>query len=246
MILNVKKCSIISFNRTNFHVENDYVMGGETLKRDFVIRDLGVIFDHKLNFKSHIDKVTSSGYSILGFVKRRAKEFNDPYVTKRMYVALVQSTLEYANVVWSPYRQIDINRIESVQKQFLLFALKPLGFTGYVLPPYVNRLLLLDMTTLENRRELTLALLGFDLMRKNIRIEALTNRLLVRQMNYSLRNARILTETNHSNDFAYNDTIDRCVRTFNKYSNLYDENISKNNFKKKIELKMKTLYNSVN
>ena len=67
-----------------------------TLLRNEVVRDLGVLFDRRLSFKPQVDKMIASAYSVLGFVKRRAKQFRDPYVTKTLYCALVQSILEYA------------------------------------------------------------------------------------------------------------------------------------------------------
>lgn len=222
----------------------DYHINNQELSRTEQIRDLGVIFDKKLTFKSHIDKIVSSSCSTLGFIKRRAREFNDPYTTKTLYTSLVQPILEYASVIWSPYRQIDIDRIESVQKQFLIFALRPLGFTGYNLPHYTNRLLLLNMTTLENRRTISSALLAFDLLRHNIKIETLCNRINVNIPNYSLRRTRYLIEDRQFNDFTFNDIISRALRDFNKNSNHYNEAISRITFKKRLQIQYKTIFSS--
>ena len=63
-------------------------VGNETLKRITVVRDLGVLLDQKLTFNHHIDKVYNSGMTMLGFIKRRAYEFNDPYVTKSLYCSV--------------------------------------------------------------------------------------------------------------------------------------------------------------
>jgi len=43
---------------------------------------------------------------VLAFIKRRCKEFVDPYNTKTLYVALVRQVL-YSSYVWSPqYKSI--------------------------------------------------------------------------------------------------------------------------------------------
>ena len=173
MQLNIDKCSVISFCRRSRSVARDYQINGNTLKRNEVVKDLGILLDTKLTFKQHINKICISGHSILGFIKRRAKEFNDLALTKSLYCSLVRSILEYACIVWAPYRQIDIDRIESVQKQFLLFALKHLNFSGFVLPPYKSRLLLLNMVPLEDRRKLFSAMFAFDLIQGNIKSENL-------------------------------------------------------------------------
>jgi hypothetical protein len=160
MILNVKKCAFITFSRKRGStIQYDYVINSESLNKVNKIKDLGVIFDSKLNFKDHIDKICHGSSCMLGFIKRRVKELNSPYLTKSIYSALILPLLEYANVVWSPSFAIDSGKIESVQKQFLLFALRDLNFNrnnpdSFVLPPYESRLLLLNMTTLEKRRQL--------------------------------------------------------------------------------------------
>ena len=244
MSLNIEKCAIISFTKRNVIELFDYEIDSIKLKRVELIKDLGIIFDQRMSFKPHIDKIVSSGYSILGFVKRRAKEFNDPHITKSLYCSLVQSSLEYASVIWAPYYQIDSKRIESVQKQFLLFALKPLGFQGFHLPSYESRLLLLNMTTLENRRELASVLFAFDILRGNIKIKNLSDRIKLKVNNYALRNRRLLIEDLHCNNFVFNDTISKSIRIFNKYSDFYDCNISRDTFKKRVSQKFKTLFNS--
>ena len=137
-------------------------------------------------------------------------------------------------VVWAPYTLGEIKRIESVQKQFLLFALKPLGFTGFHLPSYENRLLLLNMTTLENRREIAFAMLAFDLYKGRIKVPNLVNRVEVRNTNYNLRNQRILSETSHNNNFLWNDSIDRSIRIFNKFREFFSNDVSRETFKKKL------------
>lgn len=89
----------------------------------------------------------------MGFIKRWSKEFDDPYITKILFISLVRPSLEYACVVWSPYYNVYIDRIESIQKKFLLFALRGLGWNqSESLPPYENRLKLIDLPTLERRR----------------------------------------------------------------------------------------------
>ena len=90
---------------------------------------------------------------MLGFVKRQAKEFQCPYVTKSLYCALVRPLLEYCSVVWDLVVKIDSDRIESVQRQFLLFALRGLGWADrFQLPAYEARLSLLGIETLYERR----------------------------------------------------------------------------------------------
>ena len=58
-----------------------------------------------------------------------------------------------------PYKQKYIDGIESVLKQFLLFALKHIYDKeyGFRLPPYKERLRMINMESLQERRELLCA-----------------------------------------------------------------------------------------
>jgi len=70
------------------------------------IKDLGITFDVKLNFSLHItDKVNKLANSILGIIKRNFRYLSQEFFDM-LYEALglVRSQLEYANVVWSPFK----------------------------------------------------------------------------------------------------------------------------------------------
>lgn len=152
MSLNLRKCKKLSFYRSN-PIRFDYFIGAYRLENVESFTDLGVLLDHKLSFNLHINSCVNKAKSLLGFMKRWSKEFNDPYVTKNLYINLVRPTLEYASVVWSPNYGCHIDSIESVQKQFLLFALRGLGWNvNERLPSYEHRLLLIDLPTLWKRR----------------------------------------------------------------------------------------------
>jgi len=58
---------------------------------------------------------TSNGYN---------KFENDPYTTTILFTSHVRPNFEYCSSVWSPQYQVHIDHIESVQKQFFLFALR--------------------------------------------------------------------------------------------------------------------------
>jgi len=56
--------------------------------------DLGVYMDPKLKFSDHITPMVSKARGVLAFIKR-SKEFDDPYVAKRLFISLVRPILEY-------------------------------------------------------------------------------------------------------------------------------------------------------
>jgi len=116
-----------------------------SLDRIYSVIDLGVLLDPKLKFDSHISSTVNKAMSVLGFIKRWYKEFDDPYTTKLLFTPFVRPNLEYCSSVWSPQYQVHIDRIECVQKQFLLFALRGLNWEQNVrFPSYSSRLLLIS------------------------------------------------------------------------------------------------------
>jgi hypothetical protein len=103
------------------------------------INDLGVIMDSKVSFTGHIDVIVGRALAMLGFVKRLSCEFRDPDTLKTLYVFLVHPKLEYASYVWRPFYGAHIDRIERVQKKFVRYELRGLGWTDmFNLPPYVD------------------------------------------------------------------------------------------------------------
>lgn len=130
-----------------------YMLNDCPLERITLVDDLGVRLDPKLSFSEHISCMVNKARGMLGFIKRWAKEFDSPYVTKTLFTSLVRPILEYGSCVWSPQFGVHSHRIESVQKNFLLFALRGLSWDANLrLPSYSSRLLLINLPTLANRR----------------------------------------------------------------------------------------------
>jgi len=58
--------------------------------RMYSVNDLGVLLDPKVKFDSHITSTVIKAMSVLGFIKRWSKEFDDPYTTKLLFTSLVR------------------------------------------------------------------------------------------------------------------------------------------------------------
>nr|CAI5828984.1 unnamed protein product [Callosobruchus analis] len=119
--LNVNKCFVVSYSNRDNDVIFDYAINNVTLTRASQIKDLGVTFDKKLSFSTHIDNITSKANRSLGFIFRTCKNFNDIHTLKVLYYSLVRSSLEYASIVWSPHHQKYITQLEAVQRRFLKY-----------------------------------------------------------------------------------------------------------------------------
>ena len=147
MRLNLGKCKCVSFFRRP-RIISSYSLIDSRLEFINSFVDLGILMDPKLNFINHINATIS-----LGVVKRWWMEFNDPFTTKTWFVSLVRPVLKFGCVIWTPYYESHIMHLESVQKQFLLFALKSFNWNPNLnLPSYNNRLKLLNNLALICRK----------------------------------------------------------------------------------------------
>lgn len=145
LFFNTNKCKVMTFCRKRSQISFQYSIDLTVLQNVPTMTDLGVTMDNKLSFNAHIDGTISRAMARLGFIIRCGQEFRDPYVAKALYVSLARSVLEYASVIWAPYYEVHKKRIESIQKKFLRYALRGLGWNDEVrLPPYLSRLKLIN------------------------------------------------------------------------------------------------------
>lgn len=218
MTLNLKKCKHMTFSRNKSN-ETSYSIKGTKLENVASFVDLGVTMDTKLRFNVHISLTVNKAKGVLGFIKRWSKEFDDPYTTKLLFTSLVRPILEYASVVWNPYYNLYIDMLESVQKQFLLFALRGLPWNpNSNLPSYENRLKLIRLPTLRSRR----IMLNVTFLHKLITGE-INSEMLLRMINFNnpsrdLRHFRFLRLDTCNSNYAHFSPF-RCM--CNDYNSLH-------------------------
>lgn len=147
-------------------------------------------------------------------------------------MSLVPIIIEFGNIIWMPFYDADKNRIESLQKQFLLFCLRGLGWSHpFILPPYTHRLNLLNMLTLNDRQTLACCVFVFDVLRGDIKSPFLLSAFQVREHRYNFRNARCLTQETPRTNYIANSPIYRCRELFNMFCSNMDLTVSKSTFK---------------
>lgn len=151
MILNTKKCAVMSISHSRDKTMFQYTIDGEVLERVSNKKDLGVIIDDKLSFNEHVDQIVRKSYKMLGFVFRCGRYFASQSSLRLLYATLVRSRLEYCSSVWNPYYSEAMQQVERVQKKFtrlLYFKFK----IAQPRPAYPERLKYLKLQSLETRR----------------------------------------------------------------------------------------------
>lgn len=146
--LNINKCKVVSYGH-QIGTNNDYYLQSEgsvsTLEHLRYIKDLGVTFDSDLKFDIHINEKINKANSVLGLIYRNFKHMSTTTFCM-LYKAMVRSHLEYANCVWSPFRQQDIEKLERVQMRATRMVKQLKKYS------YETRLRFLKMPTLKYRR----------------------------------------------------------------------------------------------
>ena len=148
MALNLKKCKIMHYGKSN-PLRNYEIMDGYELikleKTEFE-RDLGVIISSNGKTNEQAWAAVSKATRILGLMRKTFRFFNKE-LFKLLYPTFIRPHLEFASSAWNRMNKSDIKRIESVQRKA----------TGMVLETrsleYPDRLRELNLTTLELRRK---------------------------------------------------------------------------------------------
>lgn len=212
--LNPIKCKKFSFYRLLQPVVYTFTINGSVIESPDLIIDLGVVFDRKLSPSPHIDYICSKAFKMLGFIKRNSVDFHDPYTLKALYVSLVRSQLEYANIVWNPYTAYHSARIESVQKAFTRYAIRKFNWQNDI-PSYNSRCLLLGLQTLDTRRTIAAIMFVRDVFCFRIRSPNVLMLFNIYTPGLSLRTRNFLFIPTHRTVYGQNEPVTFCSRCFN-------------------------------
>ena len=157
--LSLSKCSVISFTLSDQIINYQYPLCSIVLTRVDNIVDLGILFSSGLSFASHIDKICCTARTRAALILKCFTS-QDKKLLYNAFTTFVRPTLEYASIIWNPYRLSDIRKIESIQRRFTkrLFGLENLS--------YDERLSVLNSESLRIRRSKTDLKMCFSILKK--------------------------------------------------------------------------------
>ena len=81
------------------------------------VEDLGITYNHKLQFDVYILKIVSRAFQMVNLIFRSFVSRNIPILV-RAFTTYDRPILEYCTPIWSPYLLKEICKIESVQRYF--------------------------------------------------------------------------------------------------------------------------------
>lgn len=156
LLLNPLKCNVLSITTKKTTIKYDYTLENSVLSRPDTFTDLGVVFDEKLSFTHHINRIIEKSYKSLGFLIRNTLHFSNATGLKLLYFSIVRSNLEYASLIWSPYYKTHIDNLENIQRRFLKYSsfkvdgvYPPIGY------PHSELLSRFSVVSLEDRRKVS-------------------------------------------------------------------------------------------
>ena len=227
MTLNPSKCTVITFTRKKQPLHFDYTLNGMPLQRADYVKDLGVLLDTKLTFKQHVSFIVAKASRQLGLVMRMTRDFRDIQCLITLYQSLVRSSLEYCSAVWFPYYNNAIDRIESIQRRFVRYALRLLPWRQPMHDTrYEDRCQLLHIDTLQLRRETARAMVVSDVLTSRIDCPAILGQINLHVPPRSSRRMPSLHLPLRRTNYSANSAIIGLQRAFNRVSSVFDFHLS--------------------
>lgn len=244
MSINVSKCKTMSFYRLRSPVFFDYSIGDVTLGRVAEMTDLGVVLDPRLDFRAHVDKKVAKAYSMLGFLKRVCADFTDLRCLTSIYNAHVRSHLEYASVVWSPTSLSLSKSIESIQKKFVIYALRRSvrRNSNFELPPYDERRKALGLDRLSDRRKVSRVVFMYDVLSGRITAPELCAKFASHRNtpahSYRFRSVDMFRPPRHRTDYGFNEPVTAICRDFESFKTIYETSHTRQSFRFRVKSSM--------
>ena len=110
------KCQLLRVTNKRKPSTTSYDIHGHKLELVDSTQCLGVTVHKTINWNTHIENISKKANSTRAFVQRNLQHC--PQRTKAVcYTTLVRPLLEYACTVWDPFTNVNIQKLESVQRQ---------------------------------------------------------------------------------------------------------------------------------
>lgn len=234
--VNKSKCKMMIYHTKKRPIINDCTINGEIIQSVTEVRDLGVLLNHKMNFKRHIEFIHDKANAARQFVKRQSFYFEKDII-KILYFALVRSNLEFASVIWSPHYTTHKKFVESTQKQIVMLLngdFQKRAENNYVLPPYTERCASLDIQSLVRRRVNAPVLFIHSIISGKYNAPALQDRLDLNRGVRSLRNPEFIRIKTCRTDHSTASPFNIACQAFNCAALFIDPSLPHYQFKQKL------------
>ena len=160
--------------------------------------DVSESYEPGLKFVEHISYVTSKAYRILGFIIQSTNAFTNIGFIIHLYRTLVLPHFTYYSLIWTPYLQYNMKRIESLKHKFLSYISYkmrcPLSTYNH---NYYHIASASGIYTIASLHRFYEIVFFHGILNDRIKCPAISAELSTRNLSYQLGNSQILTESIH-------------------------------------------------
>ena len=160
------KCNVLKVSNRKKPINTTYHLHGHTLEEVTTAKYLGVYIQNNLKWESHINQITDKANRTLGFLRRNLK-VSSTKIKTQAYLGLVRPQLEYASSVWDPHTQVNINKLERIQRRAARYVTSRHRNTSSV----SSMLEGLEWRTLQDRRKITRLCMLFKINNASVAIK---------------------------------------------------------------------------
>ena len=122
MKANADKFQLMFLNCQNSNTDNVLHLNSCTIKATSSITILGIEFDDKLNFESHINEICNKTSKQINALKRM-KHLTDRECKKIIYNSYISSNFNYCPIIWMFTGKINFGKLEKTNKRALRYVL---------------------------------------------------------------------------------------------------------------------------
>ena len=115
------KCQLLRISKKKSPSEFTYSIHNTDISITSNAKYLGVTINNKLSWNRHISIICGKANSTLNFLHRNFKSCS-PKVKDKLYCTYVRPALEYCSSVWDPHTDLNINKLEGVQRRAARFV----------------------------------------------------------------------------------------------------------------------------
>ena len=148
--LNVTKCALIRCSRSLTPIVHHYTLNNSFLKEIDQHLYLGIMLNKTLSWLSHISNIAKKASNTLNFIKRNLSDCSRE-VKAQAYLTMVRPQMEFASVVWDPCYNVDVDKLEKIQRRAARWVISDCNRTSSV-TQILNQL---SWPTLRTRRKIS-------------------------------------------------------------------------------------------
>ena len=149
LVLAPHKCAVLKIKKKGVDDNSEIWIDDHPVGQQLSVKDLGVFISSDMKWATHINSICHKA-SVRSFQLLKTIQSRNIWTFKKLFITYIRPQLEYNSQIWSPYLQEDINRVETIQRNFTKKAFERCNIP---FSSYEDRLIKMDILSLQSRRE---------------------------------------------------------------------------------------------